>query len=160
MAKKPTTREMSDAHEAEIAALFGGMVMPGSGNQMANQMDVRQHHLRTGEWSFAFDGKSTLGKSVGVSVEMWTKAVEQAEHEKPCLPLRFFEDWRLGPQGHHLVVLDANDLAGLIEAARKIDAVKAFLNSDWMEGEIAYAADGPGAEQMIFERKLLAILND
>lgn len=158
MAQKPTTRQMSDVHEEEIQALFGGMVMPGSGNQMANQMDVRQHHLRTGEWSFAFDGKSTLGKSVGVSVEMWEKAVEQAEHEKPALPLRFFEDYRM-KGGYHLVVLDANDLAGLIETARKVGEVRALLESNWMEGEIAYLADGPDAEHMIFERKLRKILD-
>jgi hypothetical protein len=121
-------------------------------------MDVRQHQLRTGQWSFALDGKSTFGKSVSVTREMWEKAVLQAENERPILPLRFFDDYRM-KGGTHLAVLDANDLAGLIEAARKIDAVKEFLNSDWMEGEIAYAADGPGAEQMIFERKLLAILN-
>ena len=118
MASKPTTRQMSDAHEKEIADLFGGLIMPGSGNQWANQMDVRQHHLTLGDWAFAFDGKSTLGESIGVSKSMWRKAREQAEHEKPILPLRFFEDYRLGPQGLHLCVVDANDLAGLIEAAR------------------------------------------
>lgn len=137
MASKPTTRQMSDVHEKEIADLFGGLIMPGSGNQWANQMDVRQHHLVTGEWSFAFDGKSTLGKSIGVSVEMWEKAVEQAEHEKPALPLRFFEDYRM-KGGHHLVVLDANDLAGLIEAARKYEAVRSVMQeslsppSEWL----------------------------
>ena len=117
MASKPTTRQMSDVHEAEIRDLFGGRITPGSGNQWANQMDVRQHHLVTGEWSFAFDGKSTLGESISVSKEMWSKAVEQAEHEKPAIPLRFFDDWRL-KGGLHLVVLDADHLAGLIEAAR------------------------------------------
>lgn len=151
MASRPTTRQMSDVHEKEIRDLFGGVISPGSGNQSANQMDVRQHQLRTGEWSFAFDGKSTLGKSVGVSVEMWEKAVEQAEHEKPALPLRFFQDYRM-KGGYHLVVLDANDLAGLIETARKVGKVKALaevvLNGNDVELEMAdlapgHFADGP-----------------
>lgn len=163
MAKKPTTRQMSDVHEQEIADLFGGLIMPGSGNQMANQMDVRQHHLRTGEWSFAFDGKCTLGESVGVSKKMWEKAVEQAEHEKPALPLRFFEDYRM-KGGYHLVVTDANDLAGLIEAARKLDAVRATVQqvANGLLHEVignVYEEDGEDAAGWMLANKVLEIIN-
>ncbi len=106
---------MSDAHEAHLAEVLGGKVMPGSGNQWNNQMDVRQshHHLT---FAIAADGKSTFGKSISVTREMWDKAVEQSHGERAVLPLRFYDTERL-KVGIDLVVLSLDDFAELLEAA-------------------------------------------
>lgn len=116
MANKPTTRQMSDAHEKFLASLIDGLRMPGSGNQWARQTDARNKRYDM-PFPFAVDGKSTLGKSVGVTQEMWEKVVEQANGERPMLALRWYSDWRL-TVAQDLVVIDAADFRELLEAAR------------------------------------------
>jgi hypothetical protein len=115
MARKGTTRAMSDKHEEYLAELFGGRRTRGSGNQFNNQMDGRTHRKDV-EFAFAWDGKSTHGESVGVSREMWTKAVEQSHHERPMLALRWYDTDRLDV-GLDLVVITAEDMAELLERA-------------------------------------------
>ncbi len=108
---------MSDAHEKFLATLIDGVRMPGSGNQWARQTDARNKRYDT-PWAFAVDGKSTFGKSVGVSLEMWSKVVEQANGERPMLALRWYSDYRL-TVGEDLVVLAADDFAEILEDARR-----------------------------------------
>lgn len=113
MAKRGTTRAMSDKHEEFLVDLFGGRRTRGSGNQASNPMDGR--HSRMSEvCAFAWDGKSTLGKSVGVTREMWEKAEEQSHGERPMLALRFYDTDRLDV-GLDLVVISAQDMAELLE---------------------------------------------
>lgn len=81
-------RKMSDKHEDDLSVAFGGRVMPGSGNQFNNQMDVRND-------IWAIDGKATRGKSISVTREMVNKAKEQAHSLRPMIALRFYEDDRL-----------------------------------------------------------------
>lgn len=114
MARRPTTRQMSDAHEIHVCELLGMRRTKASGSQFNDQMDGRHDE---GAWRFAMDGKATLGKSIGVSREMWDKAIEQSHGARPLIPLRFYDDWRLTP-GLDLVVADLNDLAELIERVR------------------------------------------
>ena len=114
MASKPTTRQMSDAHEHYVADVLGGRVAKASGAQFNDQMDGRHDD---GRWRFAWDGKATLGKSIGVSRDMWSKAIEQSHGARPLLPLRFYDDYRL-TSGLDLVVADLNDLAEMIEELR------------------------------------------
>lgn len=116
MVNRPTTRQMSDAHERFLADLIGGLRMPGSGNQWARQTDARNKRYDT-EYPFAVDGKSTLGKSVGVTREMWDKVVEQANGELPALALRWYSDYRL-TVAQDLVVIEAGDFASLLADAR------------------------------------------
>jgi hypothetical protein len=73
-------------------------------------------------YAFAWDGKSTLGKSIGVSREMWTKAVQQAVPERAMLPLRFYDNEKLDV-GHDLVVMSAYDAAEVIEDANRYRAI-------------------------------------
>lgn len=113
---KPTTRAMSDAHEKFIAELIGGRICAGSGNQFANQCDVRNSHT-DGNYAYAADGKSTLGKSIGVSLAMWGKLVEQAHDLTPLLPLRFYPSENLR-NPLDLVVIKANNFSDLLFAAR------------------------------------------
>ena len=116
-----TTRKMSDAHEDWLVALLGGRKTKGSGNQWHNQMDGRVSS-REAAYAFAWDGKSTLGKSVGVSLDMWDKAVEQALPERPMLPLRWYSNERLDVR-LDLVVMNAYDAAEMIEDANKYRAL-------------------------------------
>jgi hypothetical protein len=116
MASDPTTRDMSDKHERFLQELFGGRITPGSGNGFANQMDVRNN--REDPLPLAIDGKSTFGKSIGVTEEMWDKAVEQAGDLTPMLALRWYaKDNTLKPK-RDLVVLDANDFAEMVDTLR------------------------------------------
>lgn len=110
-------KRMGDAHEEFLAELFGGRMSRGSGNQWRNPMDGR-HNRFTEPFAFAWDGKSTLGLGVSVTRAMWTKAVEQAEGERPMLGLRFYENGEL-EVSHDLVVMTAHDAAELREAALK-----------------------------------------
>jgi hypothetical protein len=108
---------MSDKHEVFLAELLDGRRSKGSGNQYNDAMDGRNRRYEQA-YAFAWDGKSTLGKSVGVTREMWSKAVEQSDGERPMLALRWYDDYRLNP-GLDLVVVDANDFAELLQAARE-----------------------------------------
>ena len=115
------TRKMSDAHEDWLVDLFGGRKTKGSGNQWHNQMDGRMPS-REVTYAFAWDGKSTFGKSVGVSLDMWDKAVEQALPERPMLPLRWYSNERLEVR-LDLVVMNAYDAAEIIADANAYRAL-------------------------------------
>lgn len=108
-------RKMSDKHEEDLAEAFMGRVTPGSGNQPANPMDVRQSHHESAV-AFAIDGKSTRNKSISVTREMLDKAVEQAHGERPMIALRFYDDDRL-KSFEDWSLIRQDDLQELIEMA-------------------------------------------
>ena len=105
---KRTTRDMSDRHEEYLAELFGGIRSKNSGAHFANQMDGR--HAHGTRWPLAWDGKSTLGASIGVTRTMWDKAVEQSHDANPMLALRWYDGQILTP-ALDLVVVEANFFA-------------------------------------------------
>ena len=102
-------RKMSDKHEADLAEVLDGRVMPGSGNQFNNQMDVRVDDIR-----LALDGKSTRGKSISITREMIDKAREQSQGYTPAIALRFYEDDRL-KHADDWVLVPLDYLVGLVE---------------------------------------------
>ena len=110
-----TTRDMSDAHEAFLAEIFDGSVNPGSGSHWRNPIDGRQDRMAV-EYSFAWDGKSTYGKSIGVDLAMWNKARMQAGGDRPMLALRWYENEKLDVK-RDLVVVSAHDFAEILVAA-------------------------------------------
>lgn len=114
---RPSTRDLSDAHEIFLADLLGGRRTPGSGNQPANPMDGRNRRYDT-EHCLCWDGKATLGKSIGVTRAMWGKAVEQSHGETPLLALRFYDNERL-KVGLDLITLSAHDFAEIVHDARQ-----------------------------------------
>lgn len=117
MANKPTTRDMSDRHEDFLAELYGGRKTKGSGNQFNGQMDGRNRRYEQAH-ALAWDGKATQGKSIGISREMWTKAVEQSHGEIPLVALRWYgSGYGLRPE-LDLVALDAHDFAAILADAR------------------------------------------
>lgn len=125
-----TTRDMSDAHENYLVGLLGGRRTKGSGNQANNPMDGR-HSRYEESLAFAWDGKSTLGDSIGVTRKMWAKAVEQAHGERPMLALRWYLNERR-TQTIDLIAVSADDFAELLELAR--EAAKARADAAWREG--------------------------
>lgn len=114
--RKPTTREMSDAHEIYLAGLLDGRRSRGSGNQFNDQMDGRNDRYEQ-EHALCWDGKSTFAASIVVSRKMWEKAVEQSHGEIPMLALRFYDTYRLAV-GVDLAVLDANVFSEILADAR------------------------------------------
>lgn len=119
MARKGTTRAMSDKHEEHLIDVLGGVPSPGSGNQAAKPLDGR-HSRMTEKFAFAWDAKSTLADSISVSRNTWDKIVRDAHGERPLMPIRFYDTQRLDV-GLDLVVLDLNDFVELLEAARSAE---------------------------------------
>ncbi len=116
--------DISQAHEEHLALVLGGRRTRGSGNQFANQMDGRHDH-REKPWAFAWDGKASLGESIGVSRAMWRKAEDQAHGERPMLALRYYNTPR--SVDLDLVTLGLDDFAEMREAAVKWDQAKKLL---------------------------------
>lgn len=117
MARRETTRGMSDRHEADLVEWFGGSLMPGSGNQWNRPMDGR-HSRYTEKMAFAWDGKSTMGKSILITRDMVDKAIEQAGAERPLIALRWYNNMRL-TDSVDWVALSAHDFAELLAAANE-----------------------------------------
>lgn len=105
-----TTRKMSDRHEDDIASILDGTKTRGSGSTWHDKADGHQR-TSEGHYRFAWDGKSTLGKSIGVSVEMWKKIKEQSGMLEPAIPLRFYADERLTKVYADLIVVDVEVFA-------------------------------------------------
>lgn len=116
---KPADKiKMAQRHEEFLAALFpGGRKSAGSGSQWADKADGRQNHL-TNELAFAWDGKSTTGKSIGISREMIDKITEEAHGERPLLGLRFYADERFDTVSYEWLALRAEDMGELLELAK------------------------------------------
>jgi hypothetical protein len=89
-----TTHKMAEAHETWLAKVLHGRKSRGSGSQWRDQMDGRRSRYHW-QFAWAWDGKSTLGKSISVTRKMLSKAREQAGGERPMIPLRFYSDERL-----------------------------------------------------------------
>jgi hypothetical protein len=110
-------KKMGNAHEAFLLKLLGGRKTKASGAIWNDQMDGRHNRLDV-PFAFAWDGKSTLAKSIGVSLAMWEKAREQAAGERPLLALRYYSTEKLDVISD-LVVLDAHDFAEMLEKANE-----------------------------------------
>lgn len=119
--------KMGKAHEEFLADLFGGRRTRASGAVWKDQMDGRHSRMDV-PFAFAWDGKSTRGKSIGVTREMWAKAVEQAGGERPMLALRWYTTDRLDV-GEDLVVLNAHDFAELLEKVNRPSPVRVFITT-------------------------------
>lgn len=123
---KGLNKRMGDLHEQHVANVLGQRQTRGSGNQWRDQMDSK-HDRTSCVFAFANDGKSTLGKSIGVSLAMWTKAVEQAGGERPMLTLRFYADASLTKVLADLAACDLLDFAEMREDAERWHQAKPIL---------------------------------
>lgn len=115
MPSSRTTVEMSRAHEAFLAELIDGRVCRGSGNQFNNQMDVRnQPHV---PFAVALDGKSTMGKSITIDLDMIQKAYDQAHDLSAGFGLRWYHDETLR-NTTDWVAIPAEEYEDLLSTAR------------------------------------------
>lgn len=127
-------QQMADAHEADIAEWTEGTLQKGSGNQWHRQGDTKNgEHLVP--YPVTSDGKSTLGKSIAVSREMWRKLIEQTFNQDPVLFLRFYKDESLRTVDLDLAVVDARFLRQLLEDARKWEGMQQQLKDFILKGE-------------------------
>lgn len=115
-------KDMGDKHEEFLVDLLGGRQTRGSGNQANNPMDGRHSRYDTSV-AFAWDGKSTRGKSIGVSRDMIEKAREQSHGERPMLALRWYFDDRLRTYDDW-VLIEANDLAELLDRSDRLSEIE------------------------------------
>lgn len=114
------TMDMSKRHEDFLAKVFAGRKTKGSGNQWTDQLDGKQAR-GSGELVFAWDGKSTLSKTLSIGLEMWAKAVSQTRQwETPMLALRFYTTDRLDRVALDLAVVQVEVLANLQHEAAEV----------------------------------------
>ena len=113
-------KEMGDRHEAWLAKMLGGRQTRGSGNQWRDPMDGRNNRY-TQPFAWAWDGKSTMGKSISISREVLDKAVEQADGERPMIAIRFYEDERLRHYEDWILVREGDFFEMNAEANRDHD---------------------------------------
>lgn len=118
---------MGDAHEADIAEWTKGSLQKASGSQWHAQGDTKNHEILT-PYPITGDGKSTLGKSISVSLSMWRKIREQTFGQIPAIFLRFYKDDRLREVEADLTVLDSQTFSEILADARKWQELQAGLD--------------------------------
>lgn len=126
------TRKMSSRHEDDLVDLLGGERTRNSGAVWSDQADGHQTGLDQ-YWQFTWDGKSTLGNSIGVSRTMLAKLREQCRGLEPMLPLRWYANDRLTAVDEDWIAVEAQTMAAVLEDA---NALRRIL--DWVgehEGE-------------------------
>jgi hypothetical protein len=122
------TQQMGDKHEVFLAEeVFGGTKSRGSGSQWSDPADGRNGHDTP--FAFAWDGKSTRGKSVTITLEMVAKIREQALSERPAIGLRWYANDNLDQVSEDWVAIPARDMAELLEEARRLVALESVHGS-------------------------------
>jgi hypothetical protein len=111
-----TTRKMSDRHENDLVALLGGERTRNSGAVWSDQGDGHQTGLDQ-YWRFGWDGKSTLGKSIGVTRDMLAKLREQCRGLEPMLPLRWYANDRLTMVDEDWIAVESETFAQILDDA-------------------------------------------
>ena len=83
---------------------------------LCSERVIRSTDRRMVEFAFAWDGKSTMAKSITIDRPMLRKATEQAGAERPMIGVRFYDDERL--RGFEdWVLVKAADMAEVVERA-------------------------------------------
>lgn len=118
-----TTRKMSARHEDDLVALLGGERTRNSGAVWSDQADGHQTGLDQ-HYRFTWDGKSTLGMSIGITRAMWAKLVKQSRGLTPIIPLRWYRDTRLTEVDLDLIVVEAEVFAEMMNDANAYRALE------------------------------------
>lgn len=116
MPPKPSTAEMGRLHEEYLAQINDGKKTAASGSGWAEQADGRNHHDLP--FAYRWDGKSTLGQSITVTLPMVEKILDQAHGERPQIGLRWYGDDRLKSVLADWVAVRAADWEETLMAAR------------------------------------------
>lgn len=118
--------KMAEKHEGHVAKLLGGHRSKASGSQWTDQADGRTDHTEQ-EFAFAWDCKSTLAKSHTITTEMLDKLEEQAQGERPMMPLRWYADDSLREWRDWVLIL-LDDAAEMIHEAENPSSVISVAN--------------------------------
>lgn len=125
MPANPTTQRMGERHEEFLAEINGGTKTKSSGNQWHDQGDGRDAH--DAPFAFCWDGKSTRGKQIAVTLDMIAKIREQAQGERPQIGLRWYGNDALDKVTEDWIAITAADFAEMKQDARLWAAVTAIL---------------------------------
>jgi hypothetical protein len=139
MPPTPTTQRMGELHEEHTAEVLGGRKTKASGSQWTDPADGAHHHDDL--FAFRWDGKSTKGKSISVTIDMLEKIIEQAGGERPALPLRWYGNDALTEVLHDWIAVKDVDFSELLAAAKAWAKVLRRLNNPGADpGEVAEMA--------------------
>lgn len=120
---------MSQRHEDDLVDLLGGERTRNSGAVWSDQADGHQTGLDQ-HWRFTWDGKSTLGKSIGVSRDMLAKLREQSRGLEILLPLRWYANDRLTEVDEDWIAVEAENFATILEDANRFRRIKAWTEEN------------------------------
>lgn len=109
--------KMGSKHEEFLAELNGGRKTKSSGNQWNDRNDGQNHPL-TDDFPFSWDGKSTLGQGINVTLDMIAKCREHAGLVPPMLGLRWYANESLSDVREDWIAIPAADWQEVLEAAR------------------------------------------
>jgi hypothetical protein len=117
-----TTARMGEIHEEHLAEINGGRKSRSSGNQWHDQADGR--NSRDDPFNFAWDGKSTLGKGITITLDMIAKIREQAGGERPQIGLRWYKTGDLTQVAEDWIAVRDVDFEEMKIAATAYEAAK------------------------------------
>jgi hypothetical protein len=138
MPPAPTTQQMGEKHEKYLAELNGGRKTRSSGNQWNDQADGYNHP--DDPFSWRWDGKSTKGKQIAITLAMVEKIIEQAGDHRPMIALRWYGNDALTQILADWIAVQASDWSEVLASAREAESLRARLQ----ELETAPAVDGSG----------------
>jgi hypothetical protein len=142
MPPSPATQRMGELHEEYLAELNGGRKTRSSGNQWADQGDGYNHH--DDPFAFNWDGKSTKGKQIAVTLGMIQTQIENAQGERPMLGLRWYGTEDLREVTADWIAVQASDWGEVLETAREAAGLRE-RNRELEEAIQAAATDAGSA---------------
>jgi hypothetical protein len=139
MPPTPTTAEMGERHVRHVAEVLGAHTTKASGATATDKADGAHHHDLP--FAFRFDGKSTKGQQIAVTLAMVEKICEQAGGERPALPLRWYGNGMLTQVLADWIAVQLVDFAEVLASARAWAEVVRRLNDPLADpGDVAERA--------------------
>lgn len=138
MPPAPPTQQMGEKHEEYLAGVNAGRKSKASGSQWSDPADGRNGHDEP--YALAWDGKSTLGKSIAVTLETLRKIREQALGEIPEIGLRWYANQSLRDVLEDWVAVPGDDWKNILSSARSWRALSEWL-LEHAPGSLSPAAD-------------------
>ncbi|MCW2929898.1 MAG: hypothetical protein JWM19_860 [Actinomycetia bacterium] len=123
MPPTPANQKAGELHEIYLAEVNDGSKTRASGSKWFDQGDGRNNHDLP--FAFCWDGKSTRGKQIAVTLEMIAKIREQAQGERPELGLRWYANENLDKVLEDWIAVPGDDWGEVLPAARKLAALEA-----------------------------------
>lgn len=140
MPPAPPTAEMGRLHEEYLAALNAGRRSKASGSQWTDPADGRNSHDTP--FALAWDGKSTKGKGITVTLEMIGKIRDQALGEIPEIGLRWYANDSLRDVTEDWIAVPGTDWGEILVAARDWQALCELIAADPEWSQLS-AEEGP-----------------